>query len=309
MLPVASAGVILIALVFGATTTRADETSIAISPVGSSEHIPATLMRPAGAGPFPAIIIAHDCSGLGWQSSGAPGRWAKLLVQQGYVVVMPDTFTPRGLPAGVCTEPPARGRVVNGFVQAADAYGALAYLRAQPFVDGRRVGLMGGSHGGWAVLAAMVQPPDAADTRPLPAAKANGFAAAVALYPPCAAPYGTWSTQRADGSTGPIVSYAGVYKPIAPVLILIGDKDDWTPAEPCRRLVETAQAQDYPMQIKIYPDAYHSFDSFAPMRYVADRTNVNMASGHGATTGGNAEAWADARQTVSDFFARHLKQP
>jgi dienelactone hydrolase len=25
-----------------------------------------------------------------------------------------------------------------------------------------------------------------------------------------------------------------VYKPVAPVLILIGEKDDWTPAEPCQ---------------------------------------------------------------------------
>jgi dienelactone hydrolase len=27
----------------------------------------------------------------------------------------------------------------------------------------------------------------------------------------------------------------------APLLILIGDKDDWTPAEPCRKLTEAAQ--------------------------------------------------------------------
>ena len=37
--------------------------------------------------------------------------------------------------------------------RAADAYAALAYLRTQSYVDGRRVGVMGGSHGGSSTLA------------------------------------------------------------------------------------------------------------------------------------------------------------
>jgi dienelactone hydrolase len=41
---------------------------------------------------------------------------------------------------------------------------------------------------------------------------------------------------------GPITAYTGVYKPLAPLLILIGENDDWTPAEPCRKLTDAAQA-------------------------------------------------------------------
>ncbi len=305
---VSPAAAIAAAIVLAASTCRAAETSsIAISPVGSNERIPAALTTPDGAGPYPAVVIVHDCSGLGPRSSGAPGRWAKLLVQQGYVVLMPDSFSPRGLPGGVCSEPPARSRAVNGFVQAADAYGALAYLRTLPYVDGHHVALMGGSHGGWATLAAMFEPADPKDTRALSVAKADGFAAAVALYPPCGITYGAWSITRTNGFSGPVVGYAGAYKPIAPVLILIGEKDDWTPAEHCRRLADAAQAQDYPVTLKVYPDSYHSFDSFYPMRFVAERTNANSPSGHGATTGGNAAAWADARQRVSEFFGRYLR--
>jgi dienelactone hydrolase len=56
---------------------------------GASEQIPATLLKPAGSGPFPAIVIMHECSGLGARSSGAPERWARELLTQGYVVLMP----------------------------------------------------------------------------------------------------------------------------------------------------------------------------------------------------------------------------
>jgi dienelactone hydrolase len=90
-------------------------------------------------------------------------------------------------------------------------------------------------------------------------------------------------------------------------LILIGALDDWTPAEPCRRLVETAQAAGYPVEIKVYPGAHHSFDSILPVRYVAERINANSQTGRGATTGGNAEAWADAVDQVARFLDRHAK--
>ena len=121
-----------------------------------------------------------------------------------------------------------------------------------------------------------------------------GFAAAVALYPGCVASRRTWSS-------------SGVYRPVAPVLILIGEKDDWTPAEPCRRLAEAAQQAGYPLTIKIYPGAYHSFDSHAPVRYVAARVNANAPGGRGATTGGDPAACADSIREVTAFFGRYLR--
>src|SRR3977135_1515954 len=73
-----------------------------------SEQLPAFVSRADGPGSFPAVVIMHDCSGLGPRSSGAPGRWAKELVTRGYVVLMPDSFNTRGFPAGVCTDPSPR---------------------------------------------------------------------------------------------------------------------------------------------------------------------------------------------------------
>ena len=84
---------------------------------------------------------------------------------------------------------------------------------------------------------------------------------------------------------------------------------DWTPAEPCRRLAETARATGEPGVLKIYPGAHHSFDSANPVRYVPTRINPSSPTGRGATTGGNAEAWSDSIREVAAFFDRHLAPP
>jgi dienelactone hydrolase len=62
-------------------------------------------LKPDGSGPFPAVVIMHDCSGLGPRSSGAPDRWGRELLGQGYLVLIPDSFTTRGHADGVCTDP------------------------------------------------------------------------------------------------------------------------------------------------------------------------------------------------------------
>lgn len=264
------------------------------APNGAADRIPAAVRRPAGPGPFPAVVMMHDCSGLGPRSSGAPGRWAGELVGRGYVVILPDSFTTRGIPGGVCTTAPTRGIDVSPERRARDAYAALAHLRTLPWIAGRRVGLMGGSHGGTTTLASMQAP--AGDFEPLAADKRAGFAAAVALYPRCA--------PRSGGLRG---DATGAYRPAAPLLILIGEADDWTPAEPCRRLADTSRGAGQPVAIKIYPGAHHSFDSASPVRFLPGRINPSAPGGRGATTGGHAEAWADSIREVVAFFDRHLR--
>jgi dienelactone hydrolase len=273
----------------GVTTGAAPTTTASVDTV----PIPIDVQKPSGPGPFPAVVIAHDCSGLGPTASGAPGRWARELVSRGYVAVIPDSFSTRGFPDGVCSDPNPDRQTVSPAARARDVYAALAHARTLPFVNGTRVGLMGGSHGGSTTLASMLAPDSDAD--PLAAEKRAGFAAAVALYPACTPSRRTW------------LSASGAYRSIAPLLILIGDKDDWTPAPPCQTLVTVAQRGGQPVSIKIYPGAHHSFDSPHPIRFVATRINGNAPSGRGATTGGDPAAWSDAIQQVATFFGEHLK--
>jgi len=252
-----------------ANTPPAQPAALAAPAAGAS--IPIALLKPEGAGPFPAVVILHDCSGLGPRSSGSPRRWADLLVKQGYVVAIPDSFSTRGHPGGVCTE--ANRADVGPVRRVDDALEALAYVRAQPLVDRAHVGVMGGSHGG------------ATTVRTVGTARADGFAAAIALYPGC-------------GINGP-------YHASAPLLILAGELDDWTPAAACERLAKRATGG--PVRIKVYPGAHHAFDSGNPIRYNGARVNANAPGGRGATTGGNPEAWADSIREVTAFFAQHLR--
>jgi dienelactone hydrolase len=304
------AAVALVTILAFATLTLAaagsEESRLTFQTAGQAFDIPATLIKPAGDGPFPAVVIMHDCSGLGRRSSGAPSRWARELVRQGYVAMIPDSFTPRGLPDGVCTATPEQGSIANASIRTRDAYGALAALRKLPYVDGAHVGIMGGSHGGWTTLEAMVEPKDGKDE--LWEAKRNGFAAAIALYPVCGGNFGEWSVVRQNRSYGPVVFHSGVYKPIAPLLILIGKKDDWTPAKDCQQLVDVSRSAGYPMSIITYEGAHHSFDSTHPVQYDPRRSNTNSPTRKGATTGGDPTAWADARKQAASFFRQYLKQ-
>lgn len=278
-----------------ACAEAAPEGSITITaPDGAVEQIPTTTLRPDGPGPFPAVVILHDCSGLGPRSSGAPRRWGRELVARGYVVLIPDSFTSRGHPDGVCTDASRSRNAVGPARRMVDAYAALAHARSLPFVDGRRVAVMGGSHGGSTTLAVMAAPESLQE--PLAAEKRAGFAAAVALYPGCRATLGSW---RPDGT--------GTYQAIAPLLILIGEKDDWTPAAPCVALARSSRATPHPVEIVVYPGAYHSFDSERPVRFVASRVNMNAPGGRGATTGGDPQAWADSIRRVVEFLERTLR--
>ncbi len=282
----ASARVLFAALLVPVSACLAE--SVSIPTIGDPfiERLSAQVFKPEGPGPFPAIVILHDCGGLGPRSSGSPGRWVTQMVGRGYVAILPDSFTPRGHPDGICTVAPLQRH--SGTVpsqRAEDAYAALGYLRTLPYVDGDRVGVMGNSHGGASTLAVMVASQ----------AKEHGFLAAVALYPACALNAGTW---RADLS--------GVYANAMPLYILIGEADDWTPAANCRKLAEAARKAGHPVAIKIYPGAHHSFDSPHPVRYVANRVNPNVPGRRGATTGGDPAAWADSIREVTAFFGAHL---
>jgi dienelactone hydrolase len=287
-------GAVVVAGGLAACAGTVREGSLATTaPNGAAERIPVTVVRPDGPGPFPAVVILHDCSGLGPRSSGAPARWSRELVARGYVVVIPDSFTTRGFPEGVCTDASrSRGEVAPAR-RAVDAYAALAHARTLPFVDGRRVGVMGGSHGGSTTLAAMAAPER--EWEALARAKRGGFAGAVALYPGCRAALGSW---HAD---------TGTYRAVAPLLILVGDKDDWTPAGPCVALARSSQPTEHPVEIVVYPGAHHSFDSERPVRFVASRVNMNASGGRGATTGGDPRAWADSIRRVTEFFERTLR--
>src|SRR5438105_5403020 len=145
-----------------------------------STQLDGYLFRPAGDGRPPAVIGLHGCSGMFIRGTGSLGplyrAWAGELTQRGYAVLLVDSFGPRRH-GEMCS--------VQGFElellrkRPRDAYGALWFLQAQPFVRGDRVALVGWSQGGGATLSAI-----GAQSLGRPAQLPQGdFRAAVAFYP------------------------------------------------------------------------------------------------------------------------------
>ena len=50
----------------------------------------------------------------------------------------------------------------------------------------------------------------------------------------------------------------------SPIHILIGEIDDWTPAEPCNFFVKKI-SKTANVDLTIYPDSHHSFDKNSPV--------------------------------------------
>lgn len=238
------------------------------------------LYRPSTGTPRPAVIVVHGCSG---QGSGAR-TWGGVLSKWGYVALVIDSFTGRGVKE-VCTR--AGGRV-DARDRAWDIDGAAAWLKAQPFVRADRIGLMGQSHGGAATLFATLR--DRAENAPPPT---PAFVAAIAFYPDC--------TLR--GRT------AKRFEVQRPLLILIGEKDDWTPADKCRDLLPRLSGK--PFELHTYADAVHAYDNpGSKLRFRAEVSNRNKPGGCcGAWVGHDAQAYRDTLKRVEAFWLTHLGPP
>ncbi len=247
----------------------------------------AALVRPSGATNLPAVVALHGCGG---PYASRDGTWAKELAAKGHIVLLPDSFGSRGL-GPQCrvkqrTISPARER-------REDAIAAATWLAAQPGVPAGGIALVGWSNGGSTVLAtarlvtALNTPLGVRGSAAGPTALPSGlFASFVAFYPGCT------GTAR-DTS----------WQPAAPMLILIGAKDDWTPAEPCRQVADRfpERISANPVVMVTYPDAYHDFDT--PDRPPRVLTGLATAPGGQAHAGTNVAARDDALLRVPAFLA------
>ena len=243
---------------------------------GKPTELHGLLMKPDGIGPFPAIVALHGCNGLFKEGAlvAREAAWAQLLTSHGYVVLFPDSFGPRDVTSD------CEGRVRAWAERSYDAYGALRYLQAQPFVIGERIGVMGWSHGGGTVIFAIA--PDSI-ARP-PDLPKGDFRAAVAFYP-------AWCSRLSTD-----------WKPDIPFLLEIGAQDDSIQPAPCIERTEAAQAEGAPVQVKVYDGAVHDFD------WPGDTLHIfTSPSGKVAHYGVDENARADALVRVLAFFDSRLK--
>ena len=218
------------------------------------DMIAGDLYKPAGTGPFPAIVALHGCEG--WPSSeDGRRRQAERYVSQGYVLLTVDSFGPRGIEQA-CVPPPGSASADR----LGDAYGALDWLSGQPFVDASRVAVLGASQGGSAALLAVS-----------PVASSQGynhrFAAAAAFYPVCS----------------PSLAVVN-----APLLVLIGALDDWTLAADCQSMMAAPAEGSAPKTLAVYPGAYHAFNGQSVRDHPRDVFGHHLEYNDAATKAANA---------------------
>lgn len=203
--------------------------------------IPGKLFKPAGSGPFPAVVMLHGCNGIYSNSDPTKGvantyrEWADRLVAQGYVALLVDSFTPRG----------TQNECSNGAIGVSevtdrplDVQAAYNYLAGLATVKAQKVGLLGWSHGGSTTLAAM-------ETTNL---LGHPFRTAVAFYPGC----------------GLYNAYGGIagstWAPYAPLKILHGGSDPLYTDGRCATRVAHAVAKGASASLVVYSGAKHGFD-------------------------------------------------
>jgi len=112
-------------------------------PVGG-DYIHAYLARPAGAGPYPGMVLFHHRPGWDDWYKETTLRFAR----HGYVAICPDLYCRfgHGTPDDVAASVRAQGDVSDEQV-VNDGRACVAYLKALPYLSGK-VGLFGTCSGG-----------------------------------------------------------------------------------------------------------------------------------------------------------------
>ncbi len=202
------------------------------------------LYKPEGAGPFPAVVIQHQCGGLrsatgAWQNM-AILDWAKEAVSRGYVALVVDSLGPRGVDS-VCQGAKAGVNFPRGV---RDALQAAEHLNKQPYVDKAQIHFAGFSWG------AMVGVMASGSSWGNALQAGTRFRSVVAFYPGC------FDIRPASGPSYPVVQQ----DIDTPLLVLMGQADTETPPQECTARLEPLKAAGKPVDWHVYPSATHCWD-------------------------------------------------
>lgn len=249
---------------------------------GQATILEGELYRPTGPGPFPAVVALHDCMGLYGPSARMSSHmrdWAERLVAQGYAVLFPDSFNPRGVPE-TCSRDPDMIR--PGMERARDTAAALHWLQSQPWIAADRIGLLGWANGGTTALTFATS-----DGRLRRRHGEADFKLIIAFYPNCR------TLLQAPG-----------WRSDLPMAIMIGANDDWSPVEHCLSLSQQVAQSGGSLDLVKYYGAAHGFDWPGMPMHV--KVGLTVTSTGGGALGTDPQARADSIARVTRLLAASL---
>lgn len=158
-----------------------------------------------------------------------------------------------------------------------DVMGAGLYLRSRPDVDPKRIGLWGGSYGGYLTALGLARASDlfacGVDIHGV-----HDWNVAIRNFAPSYDPQAAQAAARLAFESSPMAS---VKTWRSPVLLIHGDDDRNVPFSESVTLAEALRKQNVPFEQLIFPDEVHGF-----LRH---------------------DRWLAVFRAAADFFNRHLK--
>lgn len=226
-----------------------------------------------GGEKLPALVIFHTCGGIKQNIRD----WTEVALKAGYVVLVPDSM--RGLRSD-CGSPPQipNARLIK------DALDGVAHLATLPYVDSKRISILGFSKG--ALVATWLASSGVANAlRP----GTPSIASTVSVYGFC----GLGPTRnRPQGVT--------ILQPDTdrPHLMLLGGQDNETPPASCLERLPKLKESGAPVQWHLYPEATHAWDAsdldgFSKIAYNNERVTYKY----------DRAITEDSRRRVLDFLS------
>ena len=195
------------------------------------------LARPGGDGKYPAVLVIMEAFGLNQHIRDVATR----IAGEGYVALAPDVYYRQPNAVVGYDQLPDAIRLMTSLRDdsiVSDISAAVAYLQAQAFVRGDRIGITGFCMGGRiSFLSACT----------IPAIKA-------------AAPF-------YGGGIGGLLDQAGGIS--CPMLLFFGDQDAFIPNDEVEKIKATLARLNKTAEVVVYPGAPHGFfcnerDSYRP---------------------------------------------
>jgi len=224
-------------------------------------EIPSILYRPHGASaenPVPALVLVHG--GPGGQTRTGYRAMVQHLVNHGYAVLGANNRGSSGY-----------GKTFNhlddkrhGEEDLQDIVYGRAYLESLDWVDGSRVGIIGGSYGGYMVAAALAFEPEAFDVG-IDIFGVTNWERTLASIPPWwesfkEALYDEMGDPATDAERhrriSPLFHAENIVKPL---LVVQGANDPRVLQVESDELVAAVQANEVPVEYLVFPDEGHGF--------------------------------------------------
>ena len=229
---------------------------------------------------YPAVAFFHGGSRrqmmLGWHPMyyyNNAYAMNQYMANQGYIVLSVNYRS--GIGYGLDFRE-AKDYGATGASEYNDVIGAGLYLRSRPDVDPARIGIWGGSYGGYLTALGLSRASDlfavGVDMHGV-----HDWNVVTRNFIPSYDPQRNPDTARIAYESSPISS---VKNWRSPVLLIHGDDDRNVPFSETVTLVEALRKQDVPFEQLIFPDEVHDFLEHS--------------------------RWLDAYRATADFFRKHL---